>query len=146
MRVRLTNVPVRLPINVLHESALATTLKYDAVVQSRVLVLWLRDFTQSRIYFKGPQACPAWSRIYFKGPQACPALRVWTLAPWAPVQITGTHNQHKKLLYYHCSLTPRKGINSHLNCLSHSGWFYQSSCLIRIEWCVWIQRCVTVSG
>ena len=74
-------------------------------------------------------------------------MGVQTVAPWVLVQITGsgTQNQQKRKLFCsHCSLTPQQGMISPLNCLNHLGWFYQGSCLLRIEWCVSIQPCASV--
>ena len=64
----------------------------------------------------------------------CPIWEVWTLAPWALVQITGTQNRQKRKLFCsHSSSTPQKGMISRLNCLNHSPWLYWGSCLIRFE-------------
>ena len=43
-----------------------------------------------------------------------------------------TDEQKRKLFCSHCSSTPQQDMISHLNCLSHSVWFYQGSCPIRI--------------
>ena len=72
---------------------------------------------------------------------------MWSLnaCPWAPVQITDTQNQQKRKLFRsHSSLTPQQGMVSHLNCPNHYVWFYRGSCVIGIEWRVWIRRCTSV--
>ena len=68
------------------------------------------------------------------------------LVPWAPVQITGTHNQQKRKLFCSQCSSTQQGMISHLNCLNHSVWFHHGRCLIRIAWCIRIQRCASVSG
>ena len=50
--------------------------------------------------------------IYSKGPWACPLWWVWLLAPWVPVQITGTQNQQKRKLFVPTVVWLLKGASS----------------------------------
>ena len=68
--------------------------------------------------------------IYFKGPWARPVWGVWTLAPCVPRPLA--HKTNRRGNSSLCSSTPQQGMISHLNCLNHSVWLYQGTCLIRI--------------